>query len=121
MTAEGPKAGLTRSRALSSARASSCPRCRPASPDHRRAAAAGDGVKGGFGRGRMLRCLKPFSQGGAEDRGCHVDLSHGAATPVGMRVTAQVELVAVEGRKLRFKLECQDEKERRRAPRIEAE
>lgn len=28
-----------------------------------------------------------------------------------MRVTAQVELVAVEGRKLRFKLECLDEKE----------
>jgi hypothetical protein len=35
---------------------------------------------------------------------------------MGMRVTAQVELVAVEGRKQRFKLECQDEKERRRAP-----
>ena len=35
---------------------------------------------------------------------------------MGMRVTAQVELVAVEGRKLCFKLECQDEKERRRAP-----
>jgi hypothetical protein len=35
---------------------------------------------------------------------------------MGMRVTAPVELVAVEGRKLRFKLECQDEKERRRAP-----
>jgi hypothetical protein len=27
-----------------------------------------------------------------------------------------VELVAVAGRKLRFKLDCQDEKERRRAP-----
>ena len=39
---------------------------------------------------------------------------------MGMRVTAQVELVAVEGRKLRFKLECQDEKERRRAPRDRA-
>ena len=38
-------------------------------------------------------------------------MSHVAATPMGMRVTAQVELVAVEGRKLRFKLECQDEKE----------
>jgi predicted thioesterase len=28
---------------------------------------------------------------------------------MGMRVTAQVELVAVDARKLRFKLECQDE------------
>jgi fluoroacetyl-CoA thioesterase len=43
--------------------------------------------------------------------GTHVDLSHVAATPMGMRVTAQVELAVVEGRKLRFKLECQDEKE----------
>jgi fluoroacetyl-CoA thioesterase len=30
---------------------------------------------------------------------------------MGMRVTVQVELAVVEGRKLRFKLECQDEKE----------
>ncbi|WMT73092.1 hypothetical protein [Bradyrhizobium sp. Ash2021] len=43
--------------------------------------------------------------------GTHVDLSHVAATPVGMRVTAQVKLVAVEDRKLRFKVECRDEKE----------
>ena len=34
--------------------------------------------------------------------GTHVDLSH-AATPVGMRVTAQMKLVAVKDRKLRFK------------------
>ena len=43
--------------------------------------------------------------------GTHVDLSHVAATPVGMRVTAQMKLVAVEDRKLRFKVECRDEKE----------
>ena len=60
--------------------------------------------------------LKPFPKEGQKTVGAHVDLSHVAATPIGMRVTAQVELVAVEGRKLRFKLECQDEKERRRAP-----
>ena len=60
--------------------------------------------------------LKPFPKEGQKTVGAHVDLSHVAATPMGMRVTAQVELVAVEGRKLRFKLECQDEKERRRVP-----
>jgi fluoroacetyl-CoA thioesterase len=60
--------------------------------------------------------LEPFPKEGQKTVGAHVDLSHVAATPMGMRVTAQVELVAVEGRKLRFKLECQDEKERRRAP-----
>jgi hypothetical protein len=64
----------------------------------------------------MLRCPEAFSRGGQKTVGAHVDLSHVAAAPMGMRVTAQVELVTVEGRKLRFKLECQDEKERRRAP-----
>ena len=43
--------------------------------------------------------------------GTHVDLSHLAATPIGMRVTANVELVAVEGRKLRYRVECRDEKD----------
>ena len=57
-----------------------------------------------------------FPKEGQKTVGAHVDLSHVAATSMGMRVTAQVEFVAVEGRKLRFKLECQDEKEQRRAP-----
>jgi fluoroacetyl-CoA thioesterase len=60
--------------------------------------------------------LKPFPKERQKTVGAHVDLSHEAATPMGMRVTGQVELVAVEGRELRFKLECQDEKEWRRAP-----
>jgi fluoroacetyl-CoA thioesterase len=60
--------------------------------------------------------LKPFPKEGQKTVGAHVDLSHVAATPMGVRLTAQVEFVAVAGRKLRFKLECQDEKERRRAP-----
>ena len=38
-----------------------------------------------------------------------------------MRVTAQVDLVAVEGRKLRFKLEYQDEKDGGERRWIEAE
>lgn len=41
--------------------------------------------------------------------GTHVDMSHAAATPVGMKVSTAVELVAVEGKKLRFKVECRDE------------
>jgi fluoroacetyl-CoA thioesterase len=48
---------------------------------------------------------------GEKTVGTHVDLSHLAATPIGMKVTAEVELVAVEGQKLRFKVECRDEKE----------
>jgi hypothetical protein len=34
--------------------------------------------------------LKPFPKEGQKTVGAHVDLSHMAATPMGMRVTAQV-------------------------------
>jgi fluoroacetyl-CoA thioesterase len=43
--------------------------------------------------------------------GTHVTMSHCAATPVGMQVTAEVELVAVDGRSLRFEVECRDDRE----------
>lgn len=55
--------------------------------------------------------LKPHLGPGEDSVGTHVDMSHVAATPVGMAVTAEVELVAIEGRKLRFKVTCRDEKE----------
>ena len=40
--------------------------------------------------------------------GTHVDVSHEAATPPGLEVTATVELLAVEGRKLTFAVEAHD-------------
>ena len=40
--------------------------------------------------------------------GTHVDLSHTAATPVGMKATAAIELIERDGRKLRFKVACRD-------------
>jgi len=43
--------------------------------------------------------------------GGHIDVRHLAATPVGMKVRARVELVAVEGRKLSFKIQAWDEVE----------
>jgi fluoroacetyl-CoA thioesterase len=65
----------------------------------------------GFVETTCIEALKPYLATGQKTVGTHVDLSHLAATPIGMRVTAAVELVAVEGRKLRFKVECRDEKE----------
>ena len=44
--------------------------------------------------------------------GVNLNVSHLAATPVGMRVTARSELLAVDGRKLTFKLEAYDEREK---------
>jgi fluoroacetyl-CoA thioesterase len=43
--------------------------------------------------------------------GTRVEMSHIAATPVGMTVTAAVELIAIDGRTLRFKASCHDDKE----------
>lgn len=40
--------------------------------------------------------------------GTHINVSHEAATPPGLEVTASVELIAVEGRKLVFKVEAHD-------------
>ena len=44
--------------------------------------------------------------------GVNLNVSHLAATPVGMRVTARAELVAVDGRRLTFKVEAYDEREK---------
>ena len=40
--------------------------------------------------------------------GTHIDISHEAATPPGLEVTATIELVAVEGKKLIFEVEAHD-------------
>jgi len=44
--------------------------------------------------------------------GTHIDVSHEAATPPGLEVTATVELIAVDGRKLVFTVEAHDGVER---------
>ena len=44
--------------------------------------------------------------------GVAVNVRHLAVTPVGMRVRAQAELTAVEGRRLTFRVEAFDEVER---------
>jgi len=40
--------------------------------------------------------------------GTHIDVSHEAATPPGLEVTATVELIEVEGRKLVFNVKAHD-------------
>lgn len=46
--------------------------------------------------------------------GVNLDVSHLAATPVGMRVTARAEVVAADGRRVTFKVEAHDEQEKNR-------
>jgi fluoroacetyl-CoA thioesterase len=48
---------------------------------------------------------------GHQSLGIQLDVRHFAATPVGMRVRAVAELIAVDGRTLTFRVEARDEKE----------
>lgn len=56
-----------------------------------------------------IDALKPHLDWPEEQTvGTHIDVSHCAATPPGLEVTARVELLAVEGRKLTFTVEAHD-------------
>ena len=43
--------------------------------------------------------------------GGHIDVHHLAPTPVGIKVRARAELVSIDGRKLKFKVQAWDESE----------
>ena len=48
---------------------------------------------------------------GHQSLGIHVDISHIAATPVGMKVHSTAEVTAVDGNRIRFRVEAFDEVE----------
>ena len=58
-----------------------------------------------------VHALAPYL--GADQRtvGTRVEMTHTAATPIGMNVTAEVELVEIRDRTLRFRVACRDEKD----------
>jgi len=62
----------------------------------------------GFMEWACIEALKPYLLDGQNTVGTHVYLSHVAPTPMGMKVSAQVELVEVKGRSLRFRVDCYD-------------
>jgi fluoroacetyl-CoA thioesterase len=55
-----------------------------------------------------LQLLAPHLDAGEGSLGIHVDVSHTAATLPGMTVTVEAECVAVEGRKVTFKVRAHD-------------
>lgn len=56
-----------------------------------------------------IKAINPHLDWPAEQTvGTHIDVSHQAATPPGLEVTAKVELIAIEGRKLTFNVEAHD-------------
>ncbi|WP_225580562.1 thioesterase family protein [Pseudomonas sp. PDM16] len=53
--------------------------------------------------------MRPYLTAGQRTVSTHVDISHVAATPAGIKVTATVELTAIDGKVLVFKVESRDE------------
>ena len=63
----------------------------------------------GFLEWACIKAINPYLDWPAEQTvGTHINVSHEAATPPGREVTAVVELIAVEGRKLVFEVEAHD-------------
>lgn len=63
----------------------------------------------GFIEQTCIQALRPFLSEQQRTVGTHVDVSHVAATPIGMQVTAKVELIEVQGRALVFRVACFDQ------------
>ena len=64
----------------------------------------------GFLEWACIKAIKPHLDWPKEQSvGIHINVSHEAATPPGLEVTAIVELIDVDGRKLVFSVEAHDE------------
>lgn len=59
-----------------------------------------------------LAAIEHLLPEGHQSLGIHLDVSHVAATPIGLRVTATAEVVHVEGRTVTFNVEARDDYER---------
>jgi predicted thioesterase len=58
-----------------------------------------------------LAAVEHLLPAGYQSLGTHLDVHHVAATPVGMRVRATAEVVALDQRKISFRVEARDEQE----------
>jgi fluoroacetyl-CoA thioesterase len=67
---------------------------------------------GGLFEGVSADLMAPHLGPGETSVGISMNLKHTAPTPLGMEVRAVTEVIQVEGRKITFKLEAFDEKEK---------
>jgi fluoroacetyl-CoA thioesterase len=58
-----------------------------------------------------LAAIEHLLPEGHQSLGTHLNITHIAATPVGMRVTATAEVTGVEGRMIKFKVSARDERD----------
>ena len=59
-----------------------------------------------------LNAVEGLLPAGHQTVGTRLEITHTAATPVGLRVTATAEVTRVEGRRVTFRVWADDEKER---------
>lgn len=57
-----------------------------------------------------MNAVAEFLPDGSATVGTKIDVSHVKASPMGAKITAEAELVAVDGRRLEFKVVAYDEK-----------
>ncbi len=55
-----------------------------------------------------LEAVEHLLPPGHQSLGIHLDVSHVAATPVGLQITATAEVVRVQGRAITFRVEARD-------------
>lgn len=80
------------------------------------AAAVGSGMLEVFATPSMIALMEktasesvaPYLEDGQGSVGTHLDVFHTAATPVGMDVTCETVLTAIDGRKLTFEVKAFD-------------
>ena len=66
-----------------------------------------------------LAAIEHLLPAGHQSLGTRLDIRHFAATPVGMRVRAEVEVVTIAGRTVTFRVSVADERSRSATARIE--
>jgi len=59
-----------------------------------------------------MACLAPLLDAGEISLGTHVDISHLSATPVGLIVRTEVEVIKTEGKRVEFAFAAFDEREK---------
>jgi predicted thioesterase len=59
-----------------------------------------------------IHCVSPTLEPGQVTLGTHIDVSHLAPTPVGLIVRIEVEVIAVDGRRVSFAVTAFDEREK---------
>jgi fluoroacetyl-CoA thioesterase len=59
-----------------------------------------------------LAAIEHLLPAGLQSLGTHLNVSHYAATPIGMRLHATAEVAKIDGRNIEFRVEAHDDRER---------